>query len=128
GHLGDKAHRNDDETTEYDGGHSGDLGFAIEVGEPLLESRLKLVGALARFLRIEACVGASGLLLELELGSAVVPVGNFLRQPVLDRSAGLLDPPEAPVADFLDVLGDNSGDGVAERFLLEVPCDPSALG
>ena len=73
-------------------GGSGEIWrFELQLLQPLLQPRLQVVGALAGLARVEPGVGLAGLLLELELLGAVVPVGDLLGQPVLDRGLGLVD-------------------------------------
>ena len=64
--------------------------------------------------------GLAGLLLELELLGAVVPVGDLLGQPVLHRGLGLGDQRELAAADLGEVLGHDVRDGVALRLLLQL--------
>ena len=73
--------------------------------------------------------GLAGLLLELELLGAVIPVVDLLGQPVLHRRLGLVDPARACASrTSLEVLRHDMGDGVALRLLLDLAADPGALG
>ena len=89
---------------------------------------MQLIGAAARLLRVEVGIGPASLLLELEFLSAVIPVANLLGQAILDRRAGLVDPPQAPPADLLEVSGHYLRDGVCDRLLLQGARDPGARG
>jgi len=66
-------------------------GAAARSGLPSFSSssrpspRLKSVGALAGLCRVEPSVGLAGLLLQLELLGAVIPVADLLGQPGPDR-------------------------------------------
>src|SRR5215510_864426 len=73
-------------------------------------------------------IGPTSLLLELEFLGAVVPVTDLLGEAVLDRGAGLVDPPQTPPPDLLEVLRHYLPDGVRDCFLLQVACDPGARG
>ena len=89
---------------------------------------LEVIGPLAGLARVELGVGLAGLLLELELLGAVVPVGDLLGQPVLHRGFGLGDELELGVPHLLEMLRHDLGDGVALRLLLDLAVDPRALG
>ena len=82
----------------------------------------------ACFLRIEAGIGPATLLLELEVLGAVVPVADLLGEPILDRRSGLVNPPQPPPTDFLEVLRHHLRNGVCDRFLLQVTGDPGTRG
>ena len=117
--CGDETERHDHEPAQHHRRQRRDLRFAVQLGEAPLEPRLQVVGAAAGLLRVEPGAGLAGLLLELELLGAVVPVGDLLGQPVLHRGAGLLDPREPPAAHLGDVLGNHVRDGMALRLLLQ---------
>ena len=110
------------------GGRGEIWRFELQFLHALLQPRLQIVGPLAGLARVEPGVGLAGLLLELELLGAVVPVGDLLGQPVLHRRLGLGDELELAVAHLLEVLRHDLGDRVALRLLLELAVDPRALG
>ena len=91
GHGGEQTGRDDQQAAEDDGRQRRDLRFELQLLQPLLQPGLELVGALAGLAGVEPGVGLAGLLLELELLGAVIPVGDLLGQPVLDRRFGLGD-------------------------------------
>ena len=78
---------------QYDGDHEQPpedhrwqrrhLGFELQVSQPLLQTPLQVVGALARLARVESGVRRASLFLELELCGTVVPIGDLLGQTVL---------------------------------------------
>jgi len=53
-----------------------------------LQAPLQQVGALSGFTGVELGVGFAGLLLKFQLFGAVIPVVDFLGQPILDRGFG----------------------------------------
>ena len=103
-------------------GGSGEIcALELQLLQPLLQPRLEVVGPLAGLARVEPGVGLPGLLLELELLGAVVPVGDLLGQPVLHRGFGLVDQLELARRAPPEVLRHDMGDGVALRLLLQLP-------
>ena len=116
----DQAQRHDQQPAEHDGRQRRDLRFELQLLQALLQPRLQVVGALAGLAGVEPGVGLAGLLLELELLGAVVPVGDLLGEPVLHRRLGLLDQRELAAAHLGEVLGHDVRDGVALRLLLQL--------
>ena len=121
GHLGNESGRHDHEAAQCHRRQRRDLRFKIELLHAFLEPRLQVVRAAARFLGVQAGVGFARLLLELQVLGAMVPVADFLREPILDRGAGFVDPGAAPVAHLLQVLRHDFGDGVGQCLLLQDP-------
>ena len=91
GHGREQAQRHHQQAAEDHRRQRRDLGFELQLLQALLQPRLEVVGALAGLARVEPGVGLAGLLLELELLGAVIPVGDLLGQPVLHRRLGLGD-------------------------------------
>ena len=58
----------------------------------------------------------------------MVPVGDLLGQPILDRGLGLGDQLEASRADLLQMLGYDVGYRVLLSRALQVAGDPTAFG
>ena len=127
-HGREQARRHHQQPAEHHRRQRRDLGFELQVLQPLLEPPLEVIGPLARLGRVELGIGLAGPLLELELLGAVVPVGDLLGQPVLHRDFGLGDELELAVPHLLEVLRHDLGDGVALRLLLDLASDPRALG
>ena len=105
-----------------------DLRFELQVLQPLLQSTLEIIGPLAGLGRVELRVGLAGLLLQLELLGAVVPVGDLLGEPVLDRDFGLGDELELGVPHLLEMFRHDMDDGIALGLPLDLAVDPRALG
>ncbi len=127
-HGRDQARGHHQQPAEHHRRQRRDLGFELQLLQPLLQAALEIVGPLAGLARVELGVGLAGLLLELELLGAVVPVGDLLGQPVLHRRLGLGDELELAVPHLLEVLRHDLGDRVALRLLLDLAADPGALG
>ena len=94
-----QAGRDDERAADDHRRQGGDLPLQLEVGQPLLEARLQLVGALPRLRRVEPR-RAAGLLLGLQLLGPVVPVVDLLGQAVLHRGLRLVDELLAALADL----------------------------
>ena len=124
----EQASRHHQQPAEHDRRQRRDLGFELQVLQPLLQPALQVIGPLARLRRVELGIGFAGLLLEFELLGAVVPVGDLLGQPVLDRDFGLGDELQFGVPHLLEMFRHDLGDGVALRLLLDLAGDPGALG
>jgi hypothetical protein len=77
---------------------------------------------------LSLALGLPCLLLELEFFGAVVPVGDFLGEAILDRSLGLADQFELAPADLGQVFRHDLGDGMALDLLLKLARDPLAFG
>ena len=127
-HVREQARRHHQQPAEHHRRQRRDLGFELQVLQPLLEPALEVIGPLARLGRVELGVGLAGPLLKLELLGAVVPVGDLLGQPVLHRDFGLGDELEFGVPHLLEMFRHDLGDGVALRLLLDLASDPRALG
>ena len=112
GHLGNQSGWHDYEAAQCYRWQRRDLRFEIEFSHAFLESRLQVVCAAACFLGVEPGIGFAGLLLQLQVLSAMVPVTDLLCEPILDRSTGLVDPGAAPVAHLFQVFRHHFGDGV----------------
>ena len=90
-HRPQEAQGDDEGRAEHDGRPRRDLALPLELGQPLRQPLFEAVGAAPRLGRVEAGVGLSGLLVQLELFGAVVPVGDLEVQPFLDGGARLVD-------------------------------------
>ena len=67
GHLGNQSGRHHHEAAQCHRRQRRDLRFEIELLHALLEPRLQVVRAAARFLGVEAGIGFAGLLLQLQV-------------------------------------------------------------
>ena len=92
-----------------------------------MQPALQYVGALAGFVGIEPGVRPAGLLLQLQLFGAVVPVSDLLGQPVLHGRFGFADQFELGFAYVRQVLRHDVGNGVALCLLLQFTVDPLAF-
>ena len=104
GHLRQKPSRHHHQPAQRHRGQGRDLRFQVELLHALLQPRLQFIGAAARLLRVEAGVGPASLLLQLEFLGAVVPVADLFGEPILDRRTGLVDPPQTPPTDLLEMV------------------------
>jgi hypothetical protein len=127
-HLRQESSRDHHQPAQRHWRQGRDLRFQVQLFHALLEPRLQLIGATARLLRVEAGVGPTSLLLELEFLSAVVPVANLFREAILHCRSGLVNPPQAPSTHLLEVLRHDLSNSVRDRFLLQVTGDPGARG
>ena len=127
-HGRQQPHRHHQHAAEHHGRQRRDLRFELQLLQSLLQARLQAVGALARLARVEPGVGLAGLLLQLELLGAVIPVGDLLGQPVLDGRLGLGDQRQLAAPHLRQVLRHHVRHGIALRLLLQLAGDPGAFG
>ncbi len=66
-HGRDQADRHDEQAAEDHGRQRRELGFELQLFQPLLQTALQEVRALAGLVGVELGVGFTGLFLELEL-------------------------------------------------------------
>ena len=126
-HCPEQPKRYDQGRAEHDRGPRRDLALQLDFGQPFLQAFLEAVGALAGLGGVEAGVGAAGLLLQLEVFGAAVPVRYLHCQPSLDGIACFVEERLSGAADFVDVLGHDAGDGVALGGLLQFGADPGTF-
>ena len=113
---------------EHYRGQRRKLSFELEFSQSLLEAGLQHVGTPARLARVELGAGAAGLFLVAELRGAVVPVGDLLSQPILDRGLGPGDQLQPRRADLLQMVGHDVGYRVFLSRALQIAGNPSAFG
>ena len=118
-HRADQPDRHDQQAAEHDGRQRRQLALALDLLHALLQPGLQLVRPLARLAGVEPRVGLAGLLLLLELLGAVIPVVDFLGQPVLDRRLGLVEELELAVAHLGQMLRHHR-----RRSREPAPCSP----
>ena len=105
-----------------------DLALQAELLDALLEPRLQAVGAPAGFVGVQPGIGLAGLLLELELLGAVVPVADLLGQAILDGRLGLVDQVRRCGREPRPRCSGTTVRSHGQlRLLLEFPRDPGAL-
>ena len=86
------------------------------------------IGPLACLAGVELGVRSPGLLLEFECFGAVVPVGDFLGEPLFYRCLGPGDEFELASAYFGQMFRHHVGDGVTLSLLLQFTVDPLTFG
>jgi hypothetical protein len=122
--ISEESDGDDDGAGLDEGGLGADLGFAVELGHALAEAGLEVLGAAVGFAGVEFGVWFAGLFLLAEFCGAVVPVGDLFGESLVDGGAGLVDPAESLVADFLEVRWDDGGEGVVEGASFDVGREP----
>lgn len=113
---------------EHHRGQWRNLCLELELFQALLQPGLEVVRPLTRFTGIEPGAGPAGLLLELELLGTVIPVGDLLREAILDGGLGLGDQRQLRVSNFLQMLRNDMGYGVALRLGFHLAFQPGAFG
>ena len=108
-------------------GQRRDLLFELQFLHALLETRLKGVGTLSGFVRVEAGIRFACLFLKLELLGPMIPVADLLGQTVLNGCLGLGNQIKSPGPHFRKMLGHNLGNRIALGLLLQFPVYPCAF-
>ena len=90
---------------------------------PILQAAFEVGDGAAGVFEVEAHVLA-GLLILFELEPAVGPEGDFLGQPFVDGSEGLVHVGDAAFGDFLKMLRHERGGGQREGALFLVGANP----
>jgi len=78
--------------------------------------------------QVELRVALARFLLRFQLLGAVIPIDDFLGQPLFHRRLGLSDEFELALEDLLQVLRNHVIDRVALGLLLQVAANPGAFG
>jgi hypothetical protein len=96
------------------------LALEFEFRHSSLKAGLQFVGALAGLPRIDFGIGLAGQFLVLELVGAMIPVGDFFGQPVLDRRHGPCHQVLAAIPNFTEVYRNKIANRVANDHRLQV--------
>ena len=95
------------------------MSLLLDLRHALFKAALQASARFRASPELRRALGLTRLLLQLQLFGTVIPVADLLGQAVLDGGFRLFKEFELALANLGDVFGDDMGDGVALRLLLE---------
>ncbi len=124
GELSQQPDRNDHRSAQHDGRHCREISFLIQFGEPLLQPTGEFIGPLPRQAGIQLGVDLAREFLVLERRGPMIPVVDFLGEPVPHGRTRLVDEFFLAATHLAEMLGNEVDRGVLHRLGLQVTTNP----